>query len=396
MTASNKRIAIASCPDKVNFGSVLQSYATQRFVGDLGYEALTIDKSGLGGEISRGRRSYYAENILNLDLYRAKLGFVGHRIKQKLDRDFGAKMAERRSAFGRFDAAHFNYTPRTSSFDELGKLSREFGAVVVGSDQLWLPVNIAGDFYTLSFVERPARKIAYATSFGVSTLPERYLRRTGEFLSDFSVISVREDTGAELVRQATGNACRVVCDPTMLLTAEQWLSTADPAFELPSEPYVFCYFLGKNIWNRECAIEYARERGLKIVVIAHPDEYVPFDDTYGDYYPYNAGPAEWVRLVAGASAVFTDSFHGSVFSNLFGRPFFSFRRHENAGAQSTNSRIDTLLNVLGDPDRICESKEQFRSAAGEDIDFDEVKERLEAYRSESAGFLRSALAGEVD
>lgn len=393
MTSSTKKkVAIASCHDKINFGSVLQAYATQRALVDMGADALTIDKRGLGKAISKGRDGYYLEHLFDVELYKAKLGFVGHRVKQKLDKPFGREMAARKAAFWQFEASHFRFTERAGSFEELSRLVEPFDTVLVGSDQLWLPVNIAGDYFTLSFAKPPVRKVSYATSFGVSELPGKYLDLTAHFLSDYSAVSVREDTGADLVQKATGKRCEVVCDPTMLLDAGKWSEVAAAsAVDVPDEPYVLCYFLGKNIWNRECAIRLARERGLKIVAIAHPDEYVGYDDVYADVYPWSAGPAEWVSLVSHAAYVCTDSFHGSVFSNIFHVPFSSFRRHENMGSQSTNSRIDTLLNVLGDADRICDSPEQFDAASARDVDFESVERRLEAYRSKSAAWLASAL-----
>lgn len=385
-------MAIASCHDKVNFGSALQAYATQRALEDLGVDAWTIDKRGLGKAISKGRNGYYREHLFDSELYRAKLGFVKHRIKQKIDSDFGKKMSQRKNAFASFEISHFKFTERVASFEELGDLTSKFDSVVVGSDQLWLPVNIAGDYYTLSFVQPPARRVSYSTSFGISSLDKKYLKKTDDFLSRFDAISVREETGADLVEAATGKRCKVVCDPTMLLTREQWSSlAAASSFVTPEEPYVLCYFLGKNAWNRECAVELAKALGLKIVAIAHPDEYVKADDDYADYYPWAAGPAEWVKLISNASYVCTDSFHGSVFSNIFGVPFFSFRRHENMGSQSTNSRIDTLLKVLGNSDRICESFDDFHRVCDVPVDFDSVEERLEEYRLESESWLKSAI-----
>ena len=78
----------------------------------------------------------------------------------------------------------------------------------------------------------------------------------------------------------------------MLLARDQWASLAgSSSISVPDEPYVFCYFMGKNAWNRECAQELAEQHNLKIVAIAHPDEYVKADDDYADYYPWDAGPA---------------------------------------------------------------------------------------------------------
>lgn len=396
MAEAKGKIAIASCPDKVNFGSVLQSWATQSAVGALGYAALTIDKRGLGSEIGRGRRSYYREHLLDLSLYRAKLGFVGHRVRQKANREFGSRIAERRAAFRTFEEGRFTYTPRTSTFAELAEAVSDCGAVVVGSDQLWLPVNIAGGYFTLEWVEPPVRKVSYATSFGVSELPEGYMRRTAEFLEGFAAVSVREDTGADIVERARGERPAVVCDPTMLLTANDYRrGLVDPAYLMPSDPYVFCYFLGRNVWNRECACELARKAGCKIVAIAHPDEYVAYDDSYADFYPWGAGPAEWVALLAGARYVCTDSFHGSVFSALFNVPFFTFRRHEGMGAQSTNSRLDTLLARIGATGRLCGTPEAFRAATAREVDWASVNANVAAYRAESRAWLEAALSGEV-
>lgn len=385
------KIAIASCHDKFNFGSMLQAYATERAIAELGFDVETIDKRGIGKDIAKGRNAYYLENLFNAALYKAKIGFVGHRIRQKLNPAFGREMGQRYDSFRSFENTHFHLTSRASSFRELSELVSSFDAVVVGSDQLWLPVNIAGDYFTLSFVKPPVRKVSYATSFGVSSLSEEYLEKTKRFLSDFDAISVRETTGEELVEQATGRACTVVCDPTMLMTADQWGMVARQPEEVPADSYIFCYFMGKNLWNRECARALAKRTGCKIVAIAHPDEYVKYDDGYADFYPWSAGPAEWVWLISHASYVCTDSFHGSVFSNLFGVPFFSFRRHENMGAQSTNSRIDTLLDRLGDIDRICESREAFDCAVKREIDFTAVEKNISQYRVESTAWLADAL-----
>ena len=190
------RIALATCYDKNNFGSMLQAWATEAAVRALGHDVVTIDKSGLSGDIGRGRRSYYMEHLFDAELYRAKLGFVGHRVRQRLNREFGSEMARRYRSFDRFAKARFRMSPRFNSLAELGEWTRGLDTVVVGSDQLWLPVNIAGGYYTLSFVEGPCRKVSYATSFGVSELPERY-----------SCGSRPRDTISRLYRWIGGSPC---------------------------------------------------------------------------------------------------------------------------------------------------------------------------------------------
>lgn len=388
------RIAVASCHDKRNFGSMLQAWATERAVALLGCDAVTIDKTGLGSDIGRGRRSYYLEHLLDAELYRAKLGFVGHRLRQRTNKEFGSEMARRYRAFDRFAAERFRLSPHFGSLGELGDWTRGLDAVVVGSDQLWLPVNIAGGYYTLDFAEGPCRKVSYATSFGVSELPERYMREAARFLPTFSAVSVREDTGADLAERATGSRPEVVCDPTMLLPRGEWESVADESL-VPDAPYAFCYFMGRNLWQRDCARREADRRGLKLVAIAHPDEYVKYDDSYADVYPWDAGPSEWVGLISHAEMVFTDSFHGTAFSNVFERPFVSFRRHVDMGSQSTNSRIDSLLGRLGLEGRICESEGDFDAIAGQEVDFGASRPKLERFRTGSLSWLEAALSGEA-
>lgn len=394
-TTGMATVAVASCYDKDNFGSMLQAHATELALAGMGHDVVTIDKSGLGGEIGAGRRSYYLGNILDADMYRAKVGFVGHRLRQRLNKVFGDEMRRRRVAFAAYRTTNFHLSPCFESFQELGEWTRGLAAVVVGSDQLWLPVNIAGRYYTLDFVRQPCRKVSYATSFGVSELPDRYIREVARFLPTFSAISVREDTGAAITETATGVLPQVVCDPTMLLPREEWASVASASL-VPDEPYAFCYFLGKNLWQRECARREADRRGLKLVAIAHPDEYVRYDDAYADIYPWDTGPAEWVGLLSHASMVFTDSFHGTAFSNIFERPFVSFRRHVNMGAQSTNSRLDSLLGRLGLVERTCESPDAFDAIVAADVGFAASTSRLEAFRAESRSWFEAALAGEVN
>jgi ferredoxin len=387
------RVALATCHDKYNFGSMLQAYATQVYLEDRGFDVRTIDKTGLGKAIEPGRMEYYRRHAFDVQMYREKTPFVGHRLRQKMVAEFGHEMAKRKRAFDHFTRDHFRLTRKCYSFEELRNMSREYDAVIVGSDQLWLPVNIGGGYFTLGWVDPSVRKISYATSIGLSHLDSFYLEKMHNFLDDYYAVSVRENSAAQLVKNATGKYPQVTCDPTMLLTREQWREVANESyFKVPKEPYLLCYFMGDNPWQRECAVRYARQHGLKVVAIVHNDVYIASDDNYADVYPWDAGPAQWLALFEHASFVCTDSFHGSVFSNLFQVPFVSFRRHAAKSGQSTNSRIDTLLGVLGLSKRICEAETVFDAIAAEPVDFSGSEARLEAYRSESAAWLEGALA----
>ncbi|WP_251197529.1 polysaccharide pyruvyl transferase family protein [Anaerotardibacter muris] len=386
-----KTIVLATCYDKVNYGSLLQAYATQAAVEQIGFTPVTIDKSGLQAEIGKNRREYYARHLFDIELYRAKLGYVFHRIKQKVNPSFGKKMQARRNKFKAFVEEHIILGPHFLSFEELSKYCQKFEDVVVGSDQLWLPVNISGDFFTLSFVPDPVKKISYSTSFGVSKLPPNYMKKAKEFLKSYYAISVREQSGLRIIEDL-GLEATVTCDPTMLIDKDQWARVSDESYPAPDKPYIFCYLLGDNIWHREEVKRISQETGYPILAISHCDEYVAYDDKqFADFQPYDVGPAQWLTLLRNAAYVCTDSYHGTVFSILFERPFTSFRRHNNQGSQSTNSRLDTLLNRMNLQGRICEHPGQTRSHIDHKIDQEELLELVENYRAESYEWLQRAL-----
>lgn len=386
------RVALATCHDKYNYGSMLQAWATQEFLKDRGFDVRTIDKVGLKGAISVGRREHYARHVTDAQMYVEKAPFALHRARQKLSRRFGREMGERRAAFDAFARDRFHLTRRTYSFDDARELSTEYDALVVGSDQLWLPVNVAGGYYTLSWAASGVRKVAYATSFGLSELDGWTSRRAGEFLQDYYAVSVREESGADIVEGATGMRPTVVCDPTMLLDAARWREMADSArIDAPGDSYVLAYFLGRNAWQRKVVRAFANAHGFKVVAVAHNDSFVRADEGYADLYPWDAGPAEWVRLIDGADLVCTDSFHGTLFSSILETPFVSFRRHSE-GDQSTNSRLDTLLGMLGLEDRLCRDPGEFEPIVATQIDFAEVNARAAERREASARWLVDSLS----
>ena len=182
----------------------------------------------------------------------------------------------------------------------------------------------------------------------------------------------------------------VVADPTMLLTREQWLEFASRSEkQVPSEPYIFCYFLGTREDIRQEAKKLAEKTGLKIVIMRHMDEYVPADETLGDYAPYDVNACDFVNLLRGAAYVCTDSFHGTVFSILMHRRFITFYRTKPTAGNSTHSRIDSLLNTFGLSSRIY--RNDINPVLAE-IDYDKVDQKLAEYREKSLAFFRDALA----
>ena len=389
-----KKTAIVSCYFQHNYGSMLQAYATQMALDKLGYENETIDISGFSCEIKRAKIKYFIKASITSDILLSKIGMAKNVFKKKfLNNDYSKLSKVRAEKFDNFSKKYFRLSEQYDSKATLGKeCPKKYSSVLVGSDQLWLPGNIAADYYTLNFVPDSVNTIAYATSFGQSTLPRDSAQKAAIFLKKIRYISVREESGQQLVKDIAGRDVPVVCDPTLLFTGEEWMCIQKEN-PIVDGKYILCYFLGNNPPHREFAKRLRKATGYKIISLIHLDEFVKSDDGYADETPYDIDPTDFLNLIRNAEYVCTDSFHCSVFSILYRRKFFTFRRYERKTKQSTNSRLDTLFNSLGIKDRIMSGNEDVKKCINLEINYDAVYRKLSDLRERSYKYLKDALEG---
>lgn len=383
-----KKVGIVSCYFKHNYGSMLQAYATQQILDNLGIENETINIDE-NIDFSKGKKKYYMTQITNFTFIKSKLGMVKLKFDKKLKKDLGRNIAVRDKKYKEFETK-FRLTKAYKTYQELTEKCKDYSSVLVGSDQLWLPVNVVADYYTLNWVPDDVNKISYATSFGVSTVPEKYKEKYKKFLDRINYLSVREEAGCKLVKELSSNEATLVCDPTLLLTKDEWMGIQreEPIIK---EKYILCYFLGSNIEHRKFAERLKEKTGCKIVSLNHADEYVKYSDIFADEMPYDIGPAEWINLIRNAEYVCTDSFHGTVFSLLNNKKFFTFRRYSNSSKVSTNSRIDSLLNIVDLHDRLLNGDEEILDCIEKQIDYEQVNKKLDKFRNESKEFLKKSI-----
>jgi len=388
-----KKTAIVSCYFIHNYGSMLQAYATQKLLDKLHIENETINVSGFLGEFRKAQYSYILKSGINSDIFRDRLGKAKNVIVKKfLKNDYTRNIKQRDIKFDDFAESRIRKSQVYVSLEDLAnKCSDNYGAVLIGSDQLWLPANIAANYYTLNFVPDGMNSVAYATSFGVSTLPSDATEMARRFLPHIKHISVREKAGQKLVENLTGRKVPVVCDPTLLFTGEEWMDIQQEA-PIVVEPYIFCYFIGDTCLHRGFVKRLKKETGLKVVALTHVDHYMKCDEGYADYTPYDIGPSEFLNLIRNASYVCTDSFHSTVFSILYKKEFFEFKRYTQNTKQSTNSRLDTLFDLVDIHDRMLNGDEDIQKCLDMKIDYEKVHRNLALVREESYRYLRAALA----
>lgn len=250
--------------------------------------------------------------------------------------------------------------------------------LVIGSDQVWNYRWLSYDDLALrlgSFVPDDVPIISYAASFGVSEVSDDVKPIFQKYLPRLRMISVREDRGAELVKEMTGLDATVVLDPTLMLDTKQWNSITR-GFVSDNDKYVLTYFLGKPSGEQEQAIQdYAKTHGCRVRRILD----------LCDRETYVAGPQDFVELFSKARYVFTDSYHACCFSILYHKQFTVFNRAGMEGKANMNSRMETLFRLFN-LDSVVMDK-----GLAPQIDYAKVDKLLAQHRAESHAWLDKAM-----
>lgn len=263
--------------------------------------------------------------------------------------------------------------------ERLESIRDEYDFFVVGSDQVWNPLYKGIDENFLSFAPKEKR-ISYAASISCPEIPAERRGFFQQGLSGMSNISLREQEGADLVKELIGKDVPVHVDPTLLLTPEDWRKVNRSPAWYHGGAYILTYFLGKR---PEVVASLEATTGLPVVNLL--DEEV--------YEHYVTGVDEFLWAIEHASLVYTDSFHGTVFSILFRRPFVVCDRVGNSTDEKMGSRIDTLLGYFGLEDRRGTQENGYRIPQPLSMpDWSEVEPVLEKERKRSEAYLREALS----
>ena len=368
-----------------NYGTKLQAYAVQEKIKELGYdfEIINFDRR------SDMRINKLCSRYLNYHFIKSKIRSANDRSKV-LIKD---KLKIRIDAINSFDSTHYKTTKLIKGYHALNEYSKKFEALICGSDQIWLPSNINNPTAILEFGSDNIRRIAFAPSFGIEKLPNNKKKQYKKFLSKFNYLSVREQAGQKIIKDLIGKDIPVISDPTLSVSKSVWDNLIKQGRKEIHEKYVFCYFLGSNEEHRKKVYEIAKRENLKIITLPHFKEYNECDEKYTDLRLYDVTPVDFIQLISNAEYVFTDSFHSTVFSILYHKNFYVFERYSESDKKSANSRIYSLLNILGIEERLLSPKNNYDEPENKIINYDIVDQKLSLLREKTDDYLKKSLSG---
>lgn len=370
----------------VNYGMLLQAYATQRVLESLNYETEIIDYTRVGFKHIRFTPwlpVYFATEVIKK-----------HKNKKNkliLDEFHQKNIKERKIVSNAFIEKNLLNRVKCQGIEELEQHTKAtYNGVLIGSDQIWPPDAAFGNFTTLRFVPDSMNKVSYATSLGVSKYPYYCRSSAANFWKRMNHISVREEQGKNIIKSICDVPVKVVVDPTYLLSKEKWEELI-PVKRIIKEKYILCYFLGNTSEHKKLARDFADKYGIKLVSILSTESVSSMDVSYADEIITGRGPEDFINLVRGAEYIMTDSFHGLAFSVINNKQFYVFYRTKIGSKNSRNSRIDNILKMWG-----LESRLVLNEASVDDFDtslinYDSVNEKISRKRQESMNYLVNAL-----
>lgn len=331
-------------PGNLNYGGMLQAYALPHAIKQIGGGKIQVEQINF---------EYTGNPLYPTLLSRCKqysLGQIIAKVKEirmsKKTYLISAQLAKRIALFEDFRKRNI---PQSELYkvDEHEKIGKDYDVLITGSDQVWNP-NVIRDVFLFDFPTK-AKKVAYAASIARASLSVTEKRYMLPRIKEFHHIGVRE-LSAKNILESENIESEVVLDPTMLLTQKEWnLVTSE---RLIPEEYVLMYSFS-NCELKEQIENFYSKKGVKVVFIPYVKMcYNSYDGECKFQKMWDVGPSEFLSLIKYAEHVYTDSFHGSVFSILFNKQFTVLERAHKAGKVSMNSRITDLLSTFGLSDRL--------------------------------------------
>ena len=366
------KLSLITLQGVYNYGSALQTYASQKVLTNLGCEVEIVD--------------YYPNRMRNYgslkQLYTDAKPF--HKNAWKCMAIAMCKypsMIKLKKVFVPFTGKYFHKTMVYNSNLELRQNPPVADVYCTGSDQVWNDY-LEGTFdesYFLNFAPDQAKKIAFSASFGRDDIHCEELAPVRELLEKYSAISVREESGLKILSDIDVKNKKCVLDPTFLLSKKDWMSLAIPVEETN---YILVYKLHEDSLTSEVALAIAHQTGKKVIRMS--SDYLKRIKNGKTIVAPKV--EEFISYIANASIVVTDSFHATAFSLNLNVPFISVKW------KMFNDRIETILHKVGLENRSVSTIEDALKVYDEKIDFQKTNQYLKKESDDTIQFLKEALS----
>lgn len=368
------KIALLSFHNAANFGAALQAYALQHAIEQKGHDCKYINY------VNDTRRHQYSMSFLFWDSVRKRQ--FGSAVKYFVGAPF---LLTRKRKFGKFYKDYLHTTEREyCNSQEASSLNSLFDRFIVGSDQVWNPVNNGRDTaFLLDFVEDSRKKISYSSSFGLSELDDDLKERYRKCFLDFHSLSVREKIGQKIVEELTGRTPELVLDPVMLLTMQDWRTLAGGVKET-KEKYIFTYTNRDQQINSFMKTGYhlSNKKLYKLSRFTKPKDFM--DPSIR--VKYWMSPLEFVSVIDNAELVISASFHCLAMAILLNKPFVAIL----TGNYGKDERLNNMLRMFHLENRALNDMMTEEDIL-KPIDWEFVNDEISKRRDESLQYLMNAI-----
>lgn len=369
------KIGIYTQPLRFNYGGILQAWAMQKVLRDMGHDVTTFDPDPFLSLSWKKKPYVYCKRFISKLLGRIDTIYIEKRYN-----------TERKIIMQNL-CPFINKNINRTVYRQIDDIRVEdYDVLLAGSDQVWRPKynrDIFNSFF--DFAKHSAvKRIAYAASFGTEKweYTEEQTRVCAELAKKFDSISVREKSGVDLCKKYLGVNAEHVLDPTMLLQRkdyEELIENGAPTHK--PEGDMLCYILDKTEEKANFINRVAKERDLKPF-----QGQAKINNTKVSLNERVQPPIEqWLRNFRDTSFVITDSFHACIFSIIFGKPFIVFNNEERG-----SSRLQSLLSMFMIKDHLITSTKDYDSLKTYSIP-NQTYHKWDKIQISSMAFLKSAL-----
>lgn len=372
-----KKVGIITFHASHNYGSMLQAYALQHIVQNLGYDCEIINFRSLA------QKEMYKPIFMKGTLYGRCVRFI-----IQLRYAFG--IIKKQRLFEKFLKKELNLSSKEySTLEELENADFNYDYYISGSDQIWNVQCIDFSYaYFLPFIKSGKKRIAYAPSLGpgISMKNHGDISKISDLLKKYDAISVREPAGAKFIENLCQKSVPAVLDPTLLLKIDEYDKLIDNK-PLIKDEYVLIYSPNFNNRVYEMAWRLGQKHNIKVVLtqgLRTKGEMLKWGWQIKIYAA--SGPKEFLNLCKNATIICCDSFHAVVFSILFRKSFFVVNDIED-------NRISNLLKITHLQKRKFSLSDDFLSAPLQ-IDFTDAFNYLEMEKTKSMNWLKQSLGNQ--